>query len=251
MSQVKAKIPNAVLITGGAKRIGRHLALNLAQQGFDVAISYNKSGQEAEELAQKIRSEFGVRCEIFRADLTDKNQVKSLATEVTKTFPHWNLLINNASIFNKSKFLDSGEEELFANLNTHLIAPLLLAKEFAKHSNSEAQIINMIDKNIARFDTNYFYYLLSKKFLAEFTRMLALELAPKIRVNGIAPGFILNSIDEQDPASETARLTQKIPLKTKGDAENIWQAVEFLLNNKFVTGQILFIDGGASLNHAG
>ena len=109
----------------------------------------------------------------------------------------------------------------------------------------------MVDKNIVRFDTNYFYYLLSKKFLAELTKMLALELAPEIRVNGIAPGFILNSVSEKNPSQETQNLLKKIPLKTKGEVENIYQAVEFFLKNKFVTGQILFVDGGASLNHAG
>jgi NAD(P)-dependent dehydrogenase (short-subunit alcohol dehydrogenase family) len=109
----------------------------------------------------------------------------------------------------------------------------------------------MIDKNIARIDTNYFYYLLSKKSLAEFTKMLAVEIAPQVRVNGIAPGFILNSVCEENPSLETQSLIKKIPMKAQGEIENIWQAMEFLLKNKFVTGQILFIDGGASLNHAG
>ena len=81
--------------------------------------------------------------------------------------------------------------------------------------------------------------------------MLALELAPQIRVNGIAPGFILNPIDQEISAKNTKNIIKKIPLKAKGEPENIWQAVEFLLKNKFVNGQIIFVDGGASLNHAG
>jgi pteridine reductase len=254
MSSKTNKI-GAALITGGAKRIGREIALNLAKKGYDIAITYKNSAKEAESLAQKIRKNYQVKCEIFSCDLFELNQTKKLAKEVLKKLPHCNLLVNNASIFNKSKFLTAPDSELMNNLNTHLISPLILSKEFAKNvaekNIKNAQIINLTDKNIARFDTNYFYYLLTKKTLAEFTKMLSLELAPQIRVNAIALGFILNSIDEKNPSLETQNLIKKIPLKTKGEIENILQAVEFLLTNNFVTGQILFIDGGASLNHAG
>lgn len=247
----KAKKIGAALITGGAKRIGREIALNLASRGYDIAISYKNSKKEAEILAKKIRADFAVECEIFSCDLCDLSAVKKLAKAVSKKFPDWNLLVNNASVFNRSKFLVAPESELMNNFNTHLFAPLFLSQEFAKNSAKNSQIINMIDKNIARFDTNYFYYLLSKKTLAEFTKMLSLELAPQIRVNGIAPGFILNSVDEKNPSIETQNLLKRIPLKSQGEVKNILQAVDFLLSNNFVTGQILFIDGGASLNHAG
>lgn len=251
----KTKNIGAALITGAAKRIGREIALNLAAHGYDIAISYNKSEETAKKLAAEIEKKFAVRCEIFQSDLTEKDAAKKLAKEVIEKFPSWNLLINNASIFNKSKFLAAPDSELSDNLNIHFISPLILSKEFAKNVAAKklenAQIINMIDKNIARFDTRYFYYLLSKKNLAELTKMLAVELAPQIRVNGIAPGFILNSIDEENPSQETQNLIKKIPLQSQGEIENIWQSVEFLLSNNFVTGQILSIDGGASLNHAG
>lgn len=243
------------LITGAAKRIGRNIALNLAQTGYDLVIGYKNSDTEAKTLAQEIQEKFLVKCEIFSCDLRDSKQVEKLAEFTAKNFPNWNLLINNGSIFNKSKFLTAPETELFDNLNIHLISPLILSKIFAKNvaekSLADAQIINMVDKNIARFDSSYFYYLLSKKFLAEFTKMSALELAPQVRVNAIAPGFILEPVDQSSSAIINNDLIKKIPLKTKGEVENIWQAVDFLLKNKFITGQILFIDGGASLNHAG
>jgi NAD(P)-dependent dehydrogenase (short-subunit alcohol dehydrogenase family) len=115
----------------------------------------------------------------------------------------------------------------------------------------QAQIINMLDKNIARFDTSHFFYLLSKKFLAEATKMLALELAPHIRVNAIAPGFILSSVNENNPQAEQEKISKIIPLKHIGNPTHITSALGFLLDNKFITGQIIFVDGGASLNHAG
>lgn len=247
----KSKNLGTALVTGAAKRIGREIALGLAEMGYDVVISYNESSVDAKKLAAEISKKFAVKAEIFKCDLRDQKQTKKLAEFVRKNFLNWNLLVNNASIFRKSKFVTAPDSELLDNLNVHFISPLILAKEFAKKPAKNAQIINMIDKNIARFDTSYFYYLLSKKSLAELTKMLAVELAPEIRVNGIAPGFILNPIDEKIPSSETQNIIKKIPLKTKGEVENIWQGIEFLLKNKFVTGQILSIDGGASLNHAG
>ncbi len=244
-------INSAALITGGAKRIGREISIFLASQGYDIVISYNTSKNEAEKLSKEIVKKFGVKCDIFKADLRDEKQAKKLAKFVQKNFPNWRLLINNASIFQKSKFLTAPDSELSDNFNIHFFSPLILSKEFAKISPKNGQIINLVDKNITRYETRYFYYLLSKKSLAELTKILAIELAPKIRVNAIAPGFILNSIDEENPSQETKDLIQKIPLQSQGEVENIVQTVDFLLKNKFVTGQILFIDGGASLNHAG
>ncbi len=245
----------AALITGGAKRIGREIALFLASNGFDIAISYNKSKSEAAILAEEIAKKFAVKCEIFCADLCDEGDAKKLIRDVLKKFPHLSLLVNNASIFNKSKFFAASENELQDNLNIHFISPLILAQQFAKNilakDIKDAQIINLIDKNIVRFDTQYFCYLLSKKNLAEATKMLALELAPYIRVNGIAPGFILDPIDNEMAPEVAKNIIKKIPLQRKGEVENIVQTVEFLLKNDFINGQIISVDGGASLNHAG
>ena len=238
---------STALITGGSKRIGREISIFLALQGYDLVISYNESKNEAEKLSKEIVKKFGVKCEIFKADLRDEKQTKELAKFVRNNSTKWSLLVNNASVFQKSKFLTAAESEMSDNFNIHFFSPLILAKEFAKNAPKNGQIINLTDKNITRYETSYFYYLLSKKSLAELTKMLSVELAPKIRVNGIAPGFILNPIDN----SSADNFVKKIPLQTKGEVENIVQAVEFLLKNKFVTGQILFVDGGASLNHAG
>lgn len=240
----------AALITGSAKRIGKQMALELAGKGYDIVISYNSSADDANKLKQEIIDNHAVKCEVFGCDLQDASQAQKLIDFALETFPHLQLLVNNASTFNKSKFLDDGQQ-LQDNLNLHFISPLILSKEFAKHVQN-GQIINMVDKNIARYDTNYFYYLLSKKILAEFTKMLSLELAPAIRVNAIAPGFILNNVNEQNPSDDVVQKSiKRIPLQNKGDVANILQALNFLLDNDFVTGQILFIDGGASLNHAG
>ncbi|MES2677661.1 MAG: SDR family oxidoreductase [Pseudomonadota bacterium] len=240
------------LITGGAKRIGKEIALHLAKQGYDLVIHYNHSEIEAKDLQKQIQK-LGVNCEVVKADFLDRAEVEALVVRM-KQIKNWNLLINNASIFYQSNFLTSNIEEFEKNFAVHLKIPAILSKALAENcqqNQHSGNIINMIDKNIARYETKYFDYLLSKKSLAEFTKMLALQLAPQVRVNGIAPGFILNSVDEKDPESETRKLLAKIPLHTKASENDIANGVQYLLTNNFITGHILFIDGGASLNHAG
>jgi NAD(P)-dependent dehydrogenase (short-subunit alcohol dehydrogenase family) len=249
----KNKSLGAALITGGAKRIGRVIAINLAKMGYDVLIHYNNSDKEAKNLQKKIQK-LGVNCHLIKADLLDEKQVNDLLLKLGK-IKNWNLLINNASIFYKSNFLqDDYIDELEKNFTIHLKVPAILSEALVascQKNKLSGNIINMIDKNITRYETKYFNYLLSKKSLADFTKMLSLQLAPQIRVNGIAPGFILNSIDEIEPSVETKNLLAKIPLHKKANEIDIFKGVKYLLENNFITGHILFIDGGASLNHAG
>lgn len=250
------KLKNCALITGASDRIGRQMTLFLAQKGYDVVIHYNQSKQKAEDLANEIINNFKVNAQIVHADFNADNSAETLTLFMKKNFPHWNLLLNNSSIFGPSKFIEDLDRELMPNLSIHLLTPLKLCNFFAKYLcnqphtlKNDPHIINIIDKNIARFDTQNFYYLLTKKFLAEFTKMLALQLAPNIRVNGIAPGYILK--DKFLNQKEVENLQKTIPLQTLGNPQNILQTLNFLIENSFINGQILSIDGGASLNHAG
>lgn len=241
------------LITGGAKRLGAIMATQLAKMGYDIVIHYNLSSKDAKILQKNIK-EIGVECSLIQANLLDAAQVYELVKKMRKNFKNWNLLINNASIFSKSSFVGNGAEEIRVNMALHLEAPMILSKEFYANCVSRevrGNIINMLDKNIVRYDTRYFAYLMSKKALAEFTKVVAMELAPQVRINGIAPGFILNSINGVGKEDEGKKIIAKIPLQKKGNEENILQALQYLLTNDFVTGQIMFVDGGASLNHAG
>lgn len=250
----KNKKSGTALITGGAKRIGAELALYLAQKKYDLVISYHQSHKEVQDLQQKIMSKYDVACDLIRSDLTDIKQIWKLGKEISKNYKNWNLLINNASIFLPDKFLDDDKLEKFqSNFALHLQAPMILSQIFGQHClkhKNNGNIINMIDKNIVRYETKYFNYILSKKFLAEFTKMAALQLAPQIRVNAIAPGFILPSAQTGFDRKKIADFISKIPLQKKGNKASIIKAADYLLNNDFVTGKILFIDGGANLNHS-
>ena len=244
---------NTALITGSSHRLGKEMAIFLAKNKYNVVIHYNESYDSALELSKFLQNEFSINSETIGGDLSDKDSCIKIGKFMLENFPSWNLLINNASIFNRSNFIDNIEDELEKNLAIHVVSPIFLSHYFAKNVEKNniknAQIINMIDKNIARYDTVNFYYLLTKKFLYEFTKMLSLELAPNIRVNGISPGYILP--DKDASIDDILNKSKIIPLQKIGDPINIIQTLDFLLKNDFVNGQILSIDGGASLNHAG
>ena len=233
----------AALITGGGKRLGKAISLSLAEKGYDIAIHYNHSDIEAKKTADLIR-EKGKQCEIFQSDLSDIKQVRTFIPRVFETFPECSILVNSASIFEDIRFNDVTEEIFDRDFNTNFKAPFFLSQDFSKGQNSEL-IINMLDMRINKIETQHFSYNLSKKALRDFTLMAAKELGPKIRVNGICPGPILPPPDKDIKYLE--RIAENTPLKKPGNPDYIIAAVKYLLDNDFVTGQCLFVDGGQHL----
>lgn len=238
------KNPGTALVTGGAKRIGAEIALHLAERGYSIALHYHQSKREALTIAHKIEQQSGQRCEIFKADLNREKEAGELIPNVLKKFPDLSLLINSASIFRKSTFKDLKLSDLDEHLNVNFKAPYILTAKFANRVKN-GLVINLLDTHITQSRTNHFNYLLSKKLLASLTRMAALELAPQIRVNAIAPGLILPPANKGLDYLE--RLAQRIPLKRKGSPTDIVGAVNFLIDSGYMTGQTLFLDGGESL----
>lgn len=231
------------LITGGAKRIGRVIALTLADAGYNIALNYNNSKSDAEELKSEIEN-IGSECEIFKADISNIKECKKLFSNVYTKFPDLNILINNASIFERMKFEDTNEEFLDENFAIHFKAPFFLSQEFAKFVKS-GNIINITDSNTRRNSVEFFGYMLSKKSLNELTKMSARILAPKVRVNAIAPGRILASPDmTEEQLKERAELT---PLKATATAEDISKTILQILDNTAITGHIFYLDGGEHL----
>ena len=236
------------IITGGTSNIGRHFSLELARQNFAVFLHYHQAQEEAENLAAKIEK-MGGQCFLHQADLGSDKELNNLADKISN-LENPTLLINNASIFTPSNLPDSSFDEYEKNFAIHLKAPMILTKAFAQNCSDKklpGNVVNMLDKNITRYQTKYFYYNLSKKSLADFTKMAALQLAPKIRVNGLGIGFYGNKCEGDD---YMARFIPKIPLERKVEIENIISGLNYLLQNDCVSGDILFIDGGSALNHA-
>jgi NAD(P)-dependent dehydrogenase (short-subunit alcohol dehydrogenase family) len=233
-----------ILITGGAKRIGRATALYLAKQGYNLAIHYNQSHTEALSLQQEIK-QLGKTCHIFQATLTGKEtDANSLLTNTLNQCPTLYGLINNASTFTPASLAKTNENLLQKQFNDNLNNALWLSKTFHKLVKNGV-IINILDSYIHKNPFNHTPYILAKKSLAELTKLNAREFAPNIRVNAIAPGLII-------PANKKEKLLFKkllpaTPLQRAGDPKDIAHAIEFLLTNNYITGQIINIDGGKSL----
>jgi len=233
----------ALLITGAAKRLGRHTALRFARAGYDVALHYNGSQSDAEQTAKDIRAA-GSDCELFQADLSDPLQYLSLITRAHQAFPRLSVLVNNASVFDAGSFLDSDAEFYQKEFQVNTTAPIFLTQAFAKVVKRGA-VVNMLDTKITESKHSYFFYLLSKKTLAEFTKMAAVELGPNIRVNAVCPGHILPGGAWGEEYQQ--RLQPTLPLQKIGTLDDVAEAVYSLASNNGLTGQFLFIDGGEHL----
>ena len=238
-----SKIKGSALVTGAGKRIGRQVALHLAKAGYHIALHYHHSKPEAMSTAQAIYKT-GVRCELFCCDLEDEVQALKLVPQVFKAFPNLNVLINSASIFIPNQ-LGAVDLTLFkTHWNINFKAPYILTCEFARLA-QKGLAINFVDANVVKYKTRYADYLMTKKALLEFTKMAAVQWGPRIRVNGISPGMILAPVNNQP--DDRLKRARQIPLQRTGSPAHILRSVQFLLENDYLTGQIIVNDGGESL----
>ncbi len=240
------KIP-AVLVTGSAIRLGKEMILSLARLGHDVVIHYNHSAKEAEDTAELARK-IGVSAYTVQADLEVFSSLPDLISQSIQHFPHLGILINSASTYYHASIMDTSPEFFEKQFNTNLRVPFFLTHAFARNC-QQGLIINMIDNKKDFNQYQFAAYLLAKKSLAEFTKMAAMELAPRFRVNGIAPGVILPGVTRTD--KYTKWRIEGIPLRQQGKPDHICQTLNYLIENEFVTGQILVVDGGESTQHIG
>jgi NAD(P)-dependent dehydrogenase (short-subunit alcohol dehydrogenase family) len=231
------------LITGAARRIGRATALALARAGVHVVVHYRSSKHEAEDTAEAARK-CGVKAWAIPADLRIPAEARSLLPLSVERSGPIDVLVNNASLFTRSPLKEFDPEELSENIRIHAMAPLLLARALAAQGGSGA-IVNLLDSRIRGYDTEHAAYYLGKRMLFDLTRMMALEFAPRIRVNAVAPGLILPPPGKDEAYLE--HLAPKNPLHRIGTVEGVIDAILFLLRSDYVTGQVIFVDGGRHL----
>lgn len=236
---------NYALVTGSADRIGKAVALHLAQQGYHILLHYNSSAEKAQKVKDEIESlENGTTARLFQFNFLANNDFDQLFRELKKENIILEVLVNCASDFIPSSFQENGSVLLDKELTINFKNPYLLTKAFARIY-EKGNIINFLDTKVTKNHTIHLDYILSKKILQEFTKISAVELAPHFRVNGIAPGLILPPEGKDD--GYLLNLAEKIPLKTIGNLGEILIAVQFILDSKFFTGQTLYIDGGEHL----
>lgn len=232
------------LITGAATRIGKAISLELADMGYNIIIHYRSSEKEAKELKKEIEQK-GNRVELLQFDFMKDEDYEEIFENLKSKNVEVEILVNSASGFTKSSFTDKGKEMLEREFRSNFEGAYLLTKAFARIFR-KGQVLNMLDTKITKDVTRHFDYLLSKKLLAEFTKMTALELAPDIRVNGICPGLVLPPAGKDE--SYLLNLARNIPLKRIGNLQDIQRTVRFLIESHFITGQFIFVDGGDHLS---
>lgn len=229
------------LITGSAKRIGKEIALGLAKEGSNIILHYNQSETDALKTKDEIEK-LGVKCWLIKGDLS--NGSESIIHEAIDKAKKIDFLINNASIFLPKEFEEATINDLNYIFSVNSWGPLLLIKEFTKVAR-RGKIINILDAIISGYNFQRYLYYLSKKMLETITLSLALKLAPNFLVNAIAPGLILPP--EGKDFSYLEKLKELVPLKTYGNVNEVVNAVIFLLKSDFITGQIIYVDGGEHL----
>jgi pteridine reductase len=234
------------LVTGGAVRIGRALALALAGQGARVAIHYGNSA-EAAVMAVAAIHDLGGEAVAFQADFRNISETEGLVDRVAQSLGRVDILVNSAAIFAPGDFNDISEPDWNEQFAVNLKAPFFLARSFSCHVGKErtGQIVNIADWRAVRPDPRCLAYSLTKAGIVAMTRGLALTLAPNIRVNAIAPGAILPPPGRDGTYLE--QLGKRIPLQRHGSPGEVATALLYLATAQFVTGQVIFVDGGEHL----
>ena len=233
------------LVTGGAKRIGRAICRSLARRGMEIVVHYRKSEREAAALVEELGgSREGHRT--WRADLAVDSERCELIRGLAAAGQSPEVLVNNASVYRRGSLKDLTDRQLQEDYTINFFAPLLLMKEFASHCR-QGCIINLLDQRVALVESKAGAYGLAKKSLRDATEAAALEWAPDIRVNGVAPGFVL-----PPPGVDAAKMTPlltNVPMNRQTSAEEIADCCGFLAASETITGTILYADGGMHLVH--
>ena len=237
-----------IFITGAAKRIGKEIALTFKELGWNIIIHYNSSKSDADNLADQINKDNPNSAKTVQGNLDVKEDVQKILNEVNDAFPSIDLLINNASTFYPTPIDEISEDDWEKLIGSNLKGPLFLIqglKEKLKKSNGS--IINITDTNLTKGVANYSIYSAAKAGLEAITKGLARELAPEIKVNAIAPGAMLEPPDVTWTEEQKNKVIETIPLKRMGSEKDIANAVKFLANSEYITGQTIKVDGGRSL----
>jgi NAD(P)-dependent dehydrogenase (short-subunit alcohol dehydrogenase family) len=242
--------PRTVLVTGAARRLGRETALLLAASGWQVAVHYRGSAAEAQQTLSDCRAAApeGIGCEAFQADLDDESVTRALLPQVVARFGQVDAVVNNASLFEHDDAASFSYEALQAHARANTGAPILLAQALHDHVSArggQGVVVNLLDQKLWNPNPDFLSYTLSKAALESATRVLALALAPRLRVVGVAPGLTLTS--HLLTAEKFEQLHALSPLGRSSSAADVASAVRFALDNGSITGTTLLVDGGQHL----
>lgn len=238
--------PPIALVTGAAKRIGRAIALDLARHGWAVAVHYNRSADAAEGVAEEILSAGG-RALSVRADLNVEAEAAALAEQVVTKLGPMRCLVNNASVFEKDDAHTATRESWDLHMQVNLRTPFVLTQAFARQlpDRWDGNVVNILDQRVWNLTPFFTSYTVSKAALWALTQTLAMALAPRVRVNAVGPGPTLPS--SRQTKEQFVRQWSSLPLARQVQAQEICDAVRFILTAPSMTGQMIAIDGGQHL----
>jgi hypothetical protein len=231
------------LVTGAALRLGRATAMALAGAGVDVIVHYRASAKEAVALCDELRA-LGAKAWAIKADFSRPGEAEGLIGRCVEEAGRVDILINNAAVFPEGTLSEMTLDDLNRNITVNAWAPFVLSRSFASES-STGKIINMLDTRIKGYDAAHAAYHISKHLFALLTRLTAVEFAPGVSVNGVAPGLVLAPSGSGEGYLEG--LSGELPLKRAGDESDVTAAILYLLKSTFVTGQVIYVDGGRHL----
>jgi len=232
------------LVTGAAHRLGRAFALTLGRRGYALLLHYFNSADLAAETAEQL-GRLGVPAQLAQADLTQPEEIESLVARAASLGYAWKVLVNSAAIMPANAIDGMPLEEWNQVLALNLSAPLLISRRAAQFMTDGGSIVNVTDAGAGKAWTGFPAYSISKAALESLTRLLAKTYAPRLRVNAVAPGLVMPG--NGFPPQEWERLVNRLPLQHSTPVEDVTGALEYLLDNESVTGQILAVDGGYSL----
>jgi NAD(P)-dependent dehydrogenase (short-subunit alcohol dehydrogenase family) len=233
------------LVTGAGRRIGREIAVQAARAGWDVAVHHRASDQAAEETAAAVRA-LGRRAAVLAADLADIEAAPALIEQAAGALGPLTLLVNNASVFEEDRLETLTGDSWARHMDVNLRAPVLLAQAFAARAPDGAAIVNLLDQRVLKPDPRFFSYALSRAALHQATTTLAQALAPRIRVNAVAPGPTLRSIHQTEGEFEAE--WSATPLARPVTPAAVAEAVIWLARAGCVTGQTIAVDSGQHLS---
>lgn len=233
-------------VTGAGKRLGRAMALALAEDGWDVAIHCHRSIDEAAEVAGRVQA-MGRRAAVIRADLEVEDDTHRAVPEAAGALGPLTLLVNNASIFELDRLDTMSRPSWDRHMEINLRAPLVLTQAFVGQlpAEAEAVVVNMLDQRVLNLTPNFLSYSISKSGLWAATQVLARQLAPRVRVNAIGPGPALKPSGVGD--ADWNSLTAKVPLRRGSNPDEIATALRFILAARSMTGQLITLDGGMQM----
>ena len=250
MNREAGKVPSPTdtlplaVVTGAGRRVGRLIALHLAGRGFAIALHHHTSQDEAEKTTEEI-SRLGVPVYQLKADLTNPEEIEGMFAAIDGLPHHLSLLVNSAAAMAPSNLLTMSLEEWNQIFNLNTRAVWLCSRGAALRIAEGGLILNLSDVGAGKNWTRYGGYVVSKAAVEGITRLMARQLAPRVRVCAIAPGLLMQAEDQPD--AEWDRLVEKVPLRRPADPAELFAAIDFLVDNQYITGDVINLAGGYQL----